>query len=338
MEPIVLGKDFVPLSVVSFYDSLIWTDRYTECGDFEISFPCASFNPDIFQNGNYVIIEESEKTMIIESIEKKDSQEDGDMCNVSGRSLESILDRRLIWDKQSFTDKPIQEVVEALLNSEFINPTNEDRKVPNFIFRSNPDPRLAEIKITDEYDKKTVYDSVKDICDKKHVGMSMTVEDGVFVFSLFIGMDRTYEQTENTFVIFSPEFGNFTDTTYTQDSKEYKNVIVVTGDKDAKTVVGEASGLDRREGTVSTDKTLGAEETGKKELEKKKITDMLDGEMTQMKYSEYGVDFFIGDIVQAENKYGDSGRFRVSEMIHSCDDSGYKHYPTFTNIEEEENN
>jgi len=43
----------------------------------------------------------------------------------------------------------------------------------------------------------------------------------------------------------------------------------------------------------------------------------------------YGRDFYLGDIVQAQNEYGISGAMRVSEFVISEDISGYNIYPTF---------
>ena len=43
----------------------------------------------------------------------------------------------------------------------------------------------------------------------------------------------------------------------------------------------------------------------------------------------YGQDFFIGDMVQLEDAYGNSGKSIVSEIVFSVDEEGEKIYPTF---------
>jgi hypothetical protein len=47
----------------------------------------------------------------------------------------------------------------------------------------------------------------------------------------------------------------------------------------------------------------------------------------------YGIDFFIGDILQIENEYGITGRSRAIELIFSEDLSGSDTFPTFQMVE-----
>ena len=73
----------------------------------------------------------------------------------------------------------------------------------------------------------------------------------VFEFSLYAGLDHSYQQTTNPYVIFSPEFNNIITSTYTEDDIPFKNVALVAGvgegDERVTISVGSASGLDRRE-------------------------------------------------------------------------------------------
>jgi hypothetical protein len=47
----------------------------------------------------------------------------------------------------------------------------------------------------------------------------------------------------------------------------------------------------------------------------------------------YDRDYFLGDIVQIEDEYGNEGTARITEMIFSCDTTGVSIYPTFTSIQ-----
>ena len=44
----------------------------------------------------------------------------------------------------------------------------------------------------------------------------------------------------------------------------------------------------------------------------------------------FGVDYYIGDIVQVEDDNGIQSQCRVSELIRSVKPSGYYEYPAFT--------
>ena len=49
----------------------------------------------------------------------------------------------------------------------------------------------------------------------------------------------------------------------------------------------------------------------------------------------FGVDFFLGDVVQLSDRYGNEGRSRITEIVFSHDSEGEKTYPTFISVDEE---
>ena len=49
---------------------------------------------------------------------------------------------------------------------------------------------------------------------------------------------------------------------------------------------------------------------------------------------KYGIDFFMGDIVQFANEYGHESKVRVIEMVRSEDEDGCSAYPTFETVNE----
>ena len=52
-----------------------------------------------------------------------------------------------------------------------------------------------------------------------------------------------------------------------------------------------------------------------------------------MKSHTYGVDYFLGDIVQIENEYGIQASAQITEIIETENESGYSIIPTFSNWE-----
>lgn len=47
---------------------------------------------------------------------------------------------------------------------------------------------------------------------------------------------------------------------------------------------------------------------------------------------KYGDDFFLGDVVQIEDEYGNEGKVRIIEVITSVNNEGAFIYPTFKSI------
>lgn len=93
MELLILNTKLESDSIIDTYKSLIWTDRYSSYGDFEV-YTSATINVlRQVKKGYYLWNRDSEHTMIIEDIEIQSNAEFGNDIAITGRSLESILTR-----------------------------------------------------------------------------------------------------------------------------------------------------------------------------------------------------------------------------------------------------
>ena len=102
MQLRILNQDFIPLEVVDTYKSIIWTDRYDLCGEFELCLDPLGVIAKTMQKDYYLELDHSEHLMIIEDFNTETDFDDGDLLIIKGRSLESILDRRVIWPQKVF--------------------------------------------------------------------------------------------------------------------------------------------------------------------------------------------------------------------------------------------
>ena len=251
MDLYVLDKNLDTVAIIDVYSSLIWTDRYQEYGDFELY---AAVTPELLsaiKTDYYIWRRDSEHVMIIDDILINTNAESGRMMTVTGKSLESILNRRVVWGLKTF-DGNLQEAIETLLDESFINPTKPERKVSNFIFEESDDPVITEMELQVQYTGDNIYDIIHDICVERGLGFKITLNNSKqFVFKLYSGVDRSYGQTTNSYVVFSPKFDNFIDGDYHESRSEWKNVTLVGGEGEGSkrryTAVGNTSGLDRRE-------------------------------------------------------------------------------------------
>ena len=348
MELLVLDTSFKSTFVIDTFNSCIWTDRYNKNGDFEIY---TSVDSNVLVNCKkeyYLWSEHSDRNMIVEQIAIDTDIEDGPSLTISGRSLEVILERRIVWGQKILTGN-FQDGVEALLNENAINPTNTDRKIPNLIFLRSTDPAITELTVDAQFYGEDLYTAIQSLCESAGVGFKMVLnEQNQFVFTLYVGADRTYDQLVNPYVIFSPNFDNLLNSSYLETNKTLKNVTLVAGEGEGsarKTVsVGTATGLERREvlteaSDISTNTSGGTlteaqyfeqlVQKGNESLAAAITTMSFDGEIESASSFKHGEDFFIGDIVQIENEYGMTGKARVTEFISVQDTNGTSAYPTF---------
>ena len=354
LEITVLDKDLNPFFILDDYVSLIWTDRYNKYGDFEIY---ASVTDDILNNlkqDYYLKIRNSEHVMIIEGVEITTDAEEGNHITITGRSLESILDRRVVWG-QTMVYGALQDGIEILLDDSIIAPSKETRKISNFIFEASTDETIKSLKINAQYTGDNLYDVITGLCEENQIGFKVTLNDQKqFVFSLYRGTDRSYSQSELPYVIFSPNYDNLVSSNYKEDRSGYKNVTLVGGEGEGSArkyiAVGDVSGLDRRElftdardisSNVENDQTLSLEEyqelltqRGKTKLSDCKDSKEFEGEADMSSMFAYGVDYFMGDLIQIEDDYGHKTSSRIIEVINSHNETGTSTYPVLETPEE----
>ena len=356
MELIVLDTSLKMLSVLDTFESLIWTERYSAYGDFEVYTSINDSVLDILKDDYYLWLKESDQTMIIEDRKIESDTENGNHFTVTGRSLESILERRIIW-KQTILSGNFQNGIKKLLDENIINPSDASRRVEGVTFEMSTDPAISGLTVDTQFTGDNLYDAIKKLCDSQNIGFRIKLsDDNKFVFKLYAGADRSYDQFTNPYVIFSPKFENVVNTNYLESKKTLKTVTLVAGegegaDRRTTTVAcssGAGTGLNRRElytdardvsSTVDnetlTDTEYNAQlsQRGLENLAEHIATKSFEGKVETTRMYRYGEDFFLGDMVQIVNEYGIEGKARVTEFIRSQSKEGLDSYPTFVTVE-----
>lgn len=354
MSALIMDKDFKSVAVIDDYESFIWTDRYCGYGDFELYAPISAAFFDYAKDGYYLWSDCSEHMMIIEKIDIESDAEDGSRVTVTGRSLESILDRRIIWNQTTLTGN-LQDGIKKLLTENVISPSDTKRTISNFIFTPSTDERVTKLTVEAQYTGDNLYDTIKSLCETNELGFRVLLNDAhKFEFQLYYGTDRSYNQSKLPYVIFSPNFENLVNSNYYESSETLKNVALIGGEGEGTERVytsiygnGETdytSGLTRRElfvdardlSTKTSDKTLTADEY-KAQLTQRGYDKLgenislvgFEGDIENTDMVQYGKDFFVGDIVQIQNEYSIRATTRVDEVVISDSATGKTVVPTF---------
>jgi hypothetical protein len=360
MEVTVFNPDLESIGIIDAFESLIWTDRYYGIGDFElVKSPSVDFI-QLLNQGVYLGLKESEHLMVIEYINIKSDPVNGNKIIVKGRSIESILDRRIIWDPINLIDDNIngfQNSIYQLIDCNAITtPSIPERKIHLLEFEMVADPTIWSLTdVNTQFHGESLYSAVYDLCVSRGVGFKIILSDyGKFVFKLYAGADRTYDQLDNPCVVFSPNYENLINGDYISSSQMLRTIALVAGEEGVgnarrtKTVdisAGAATDLDRRElftdakgisRTVPNEEPLTdaeydslLEQKGIEDLAKNTLIQSFEGQV-DASLMTYGVDYFMGDILQVADEYGNEAKSRVIELIHSQDSSGIRIYPTFS--------
>lgn len=247
MELYVLNKNFITVGVIDEYESFNWTDRYNEAGDFELVLLVTKELLNTIQSDYYLYFNKSEHLMIIEGLEIKTDSEKGDRLIVTGRSLESLLQRRILWFKIKFNlANGFQHAIDKMVNVSMADEVNiwgdeaaaTNRRIPGFkVIREWNNATLDALRMDAiEYWGENLYDIVVDLCKSRDpdVGFKVTWNhtnsDDTFNFKLYIGKDRSSGNSENNIPIsFTPRLDNIFDTDYYESVQGYKTTVLIAG-------------------------------------------------------------------------------------------------------------
>lgn len=373
MDLTVLNQSFEQVYILETYESLLWVDKFNDVGTFELYSPVTDDILEYFKPNYYLVNEKSEHTMIIEDISIESDIENGNKIKIIGRSLESLLDRRVIWKETTFKENhSLQKAIRKLVERNISSSTNNkpaERRVSNFILaEESSDESITSLKLEEGAQfnaSNNLLDVVVSLCSENNIGFKVVLNDqNQFVFSLYNGVNRSYSQSDRAYVVYSPEFDNVLSSNYKEENSVVKNVAFITNGKATdeegymERTIGTETGLSRRELYVSysevsnknkqeddagTETTITREDMekfmdqkGKEELAKTvKEVKSFDAQCDTSKLYVYDKDFFMGDIVQLANEYGIESESRVTEFTWSVTTSGIETYPTFVSVEEE---
>lgn len=343
MNIYVLNRSFERVAVVDDYISIIWTTRYYTYGDFELYINADEGDINTLQAGNYLVREqdisgdEYRNVMIISNIELSTDAEDGDKLIITGYCLKSILLRRVVAT-QTVLSGAVQSCVATLINGTIINPSVSARRISNFVHGTNDliNNYTMEMQITGDVLEK----AVSEICQTYGYGYDVFIRGSNFVFYLYEGTDRSFNQDVNPYVIFSGDFDNLLSSDYKINRDDYSNVAYVAGEGEGTdrtiVMVGNSAGLERYEqwvdarnassnnGEISVaDYKKMLVQEGTEKLSETAVTTSFEGEIENTVNFQLGVDYFLGDLVQIKNDYGISAVTRIIEIIDSEDDQGH---------------
>lgn len=343
--------------IIDTYKSAIWTERYEKSGDFELFLPATADLIDAFelvQNPNELYIcraDDTTKVGIVERVEITTDVEQGNFIIVSGRTMQSILFRRIVILQTTYTGSP-KQIIEKLIINNFTNPTSNDRKVNVLTLGTSPAISTDSLIVSAQYDGDNVGEEIEKLCNNYHIGykIAFDIENKNFTFSIYEGTDRSTDQNENPFVIFSNDFNNLLSSSFAVDRANKKTLAWVFGEGEgtkrvkypAQSQLG--TGLYRFELKVNDiqSSTNGGEITsetyenalwlsGINALKEHRTKISTEGNVAPNYGFVLNRDYFLGDVVTVKNEYGIETTPRVVEVIEAQDDTGYSCIPTFRN-------
>ena len=132
MEFYLLDSELNKKHLIDIYSSAIWVPRYNDIGDCELVIDATSENLKKIKECKYIARDDDDMVCKIEKIEIKTDVENGDQLIVTGADIKKILNQRIVMKQTNFNGL-VEDYIRTLINDAIINPTNQDRKINNFL-------------------------------------------------------------------------------------------------------------------------------------------------------------------------------------------------------------
>lgn len=344
MNLFILNPQYEKVAYFDSYKSLEWAERYNESGDFVFSIAATPETTETIKKRMILQREDTGRICIIESIDINLTQGEN-ILTAKGRGAESVLARRVIWTQTvSNSSETAEDFIRRLITENAINPTIIERKIPELILGERQGfTDVISMQITGD----NLLTAISNICKIYNYGFRIILNtQNKLEFQLYKGVDRSYNQSALPYVVFSDTFDNLMETEYQTNETNYKNVALIGGEGEGTArryqTIGEAAGLDRYElfvdakdissnegEIVEADYNKLLQERGKEKLSECETVEEYSGLIDTVNTYVYRQDYNLGDVVQIENQIGIRATPRITEVLESQNENGYKIVPTF---------
>lgn len=350
------NDQFSRIAVIDNAHSVIWINRYKTAGQFEIYISATPELLTMFRQNNLFVTKENDQknAMKVQHVQLTTDPENGDYLIISGKSAACIIGQRIVRSQRNLNDTA-QNCVYSILNDECVNPQGSGtlpklRKMNVLSIQQTTLPTSVNFNM--QYYGENLLDVVDDICEIGEFGYKVEFTGTGFVFSLYAGLDRTINQKVNTHVIFSDDYENLGQGSYTYDNTTFHNSAIAMGEGNGTgklvggvTVQDAGAGIRLFETKIDgsdVSRTTNSGEMSQQEylnmlqqlcriyLAKSKATEDFSADILNSNFYEYGTDYSLGDKVTVINRYGIIGAAIVAEVTEVEDETGYRLIPTLT--------
>lgn len=246
----VLSPSLVPLGLINKFTALTWTSRTTTFGGFELWCPMLPENSELLKQDNLVWIG-GDEVGVVETIQKATDDQGSTTLQVSGRFIESWLERRIIWGQYSATEI-VSNHLRSLVNLNAISPSNLKRRIPLLSLATGQTPLGPSTSFSNSYGN--LWTTSLELANSNSLFLRILadVPNKELTFKVLQGTDRSLEQGIVPAVVLSTDLSDILSDSYTLDATSWCDMALVAGagegvERKTSEVNGSLTGLSRRE-------------------------------------------------------------------------------------------
>lgn len=342
IELTFMDKDYQVQGFLDQFTSLVWTRRYYDIGEFELHTPLSDF--PLLKENRFIWSKEFSEVGVIE--EYGYTRNDG-TAYCKGRFLESLLAARTI-DKTAAQNGTPDAAAMELVRKFAVEPDDPARKIAGLYLAESSLEEGETVPFEPELGK-SLWESCMQVL--KPAEKSLRIRYDHLTNNKYIevwqGRNRTIEQEENPFAIFSDDYENVESPSYSYNNRDFKNFAYVAGEEkeDVARVIVEVdqtNGEERREVWIDA-RDLRKEEETTDEAYRETLKQRGIEKLAEYKKSEtvnmsarnnnslvYKQDYDLGDIcTYIDDTAGVIVHQRITEITEAFENGSHIITPTF---------
>ena len=143
MDLYIFDKDLNYIDHLDTFSSLMWIRRFHTTGSFELHCSVNNHSINTLIRNNLIWKQDSKEVGIVEYRNLSIDEEGRETLKVMGRFFTSVLDRRILYTTEQYTNKQVEVIMRNMVNNNCIN-TDAKRKLPIILGSLNNFPERID--------------------------------------------------------------------------------------------------------------------------------------------------------------------------------------------------
>lgn len=332
LDLLFLDDEFNVQKNLDYFKNFAWNRKYFEPGNFSIETLLEDYIDIKSNNCKYLYCKEFRETAKLETLEYNSSSTSTTVIQ-TGRFLENDLSDRVIPTTFKISGTS-EQIAREIVTKYCIN-----CKYPLFggklqLGKYKGLGQKRTYQNTGGDIKTILYDLLK--LDGLSYSIDYDYELNTLTFNVWSGLNRTENQTENSWATFCKGFENIQNDKYSRDDTHFKNFVFVAGEgtgsgrtiveidkvaegEERKELYVDARDLQSDEDTTEDEYREALYERGLEKLQENNRVELAEFEIDPQSNLEYGKDYDLGDLVTYKNEdlelYIDNRIIEVSKVF-----------------------
>lgn len=249
----IYDRDLVKHGLIEKITSFIWIRRYWSAGEFKLLVPFTPKHIRLLQKHRLITKRDDMEAGEIRNIEIRQNKQGLEEIEVQGRLITNWIGKRIVRTP-ILTTAPAPQIMTRIVTENITNPANPLRRIDNITHTDFSSIARGNIEYQSEPFTNALL-ALERVAKASKLGFNITADIRAkkYFYNIYDGQDLTEDQQTNPPAVFSVEFDNILEQTFSNSTERLRSTAFVGGeethDRPRRVVeVGtQAAGLDRAE-------------------------------------------------------------------------------------------